>query len=48
MIKRRKRRSFKKVVRQGHSKRNAEAYVVWYVEALSEARTQPTAFFKLR
>ena len=31
--------------RQGRSKRNDEAYVVWYVESLIAARTQQKAIF---
>lgn len=31
----------KNPVQQGRSERKAEAYAVWYVEALSKARTQP-------
>lgn len=30
---------------EGRSKRKTEAYVGWYVEGLSEARTQPTTGF---
>lgn len=37
----------KKAFRQGHSERKAEAYVFWYVEALSEARTTLEAFFNI-
>ena len=38
-------RLFKKPVQQGRSERNGEAYVVRYVEPLSEARTQQAGFF---
>lgn len=39
------RRLFKKPVQQGHRERNGEAYVVWYIEALSDARTKLAGFF---
>ena len=41
-------RMFKKVFWQGRSERDAEAYSSQYVEALSDARTQPEAFFNIR
>jgi hypothetical protein len=37
----------KKVVQQGRSKRRSEAYPLGYVEDLSDARTQLTAFFTI-
>ncbi len=36
---------FKKAVRQGRSERKGEAYIVWYVEPLSDARTKLAVFF---
>jgi len=41
-------RMFKKVVQQGRSEREAEAYFFRYVEVLSEARTKLEAFFNIR
>jgi len=37
----------KKVGQQGRSERRAEAYPLGYVEGLSDARTQLTAFFTI-
>ena len=36
---------FKKACRQGRSERRGESYSFRYVEPLSDARTQPGAFF---
>jgi len=38
---------FKKAIRQGRSERKTEAYAFQYVEGLSDARTQPEAFFNI-
>lgn len=38
---------FKKDLRQGRSEREGEAYCASYVEALSDARTQPDASFNI-
>jgi hypothetical protein len=38
---------FKKAVQQGRSERRGEAYVVWYVEPLSDARTPLEDFFNI-
>ena len=40
-------RMFKKAAQQGRSERNAEAYPLRYVEALSDARTKLEAFFNI-
>ena len=32
---------------QGRSERESEAYVVWYVELMSDARTQLESFFNI-
>jgi len=37
----------KKAVRRGRSERRAEAYFLWYVEGLSDARTKLEAFFTI-
>jgi hypothetical protein len=37
----------KKAVQQGRSERRPEAYVVQYVEDLSDARTKLAAFFSI-
>lgn len=37
----------KKATQQGRSERKAEAYLVGYVEALSDARTKLVAFFSI-
>jgi len=38
---------FKQAVRRGRSERRAEAYLLPYVEALSEARTKSAACFNI-
>src|SRR5438034_2960655 len=38
---------FKKAIQRGRSDRDAEAYFLWYVEALREARTKLGAFFNI-
>ena len=38
---------FKKAVQQGGSRRRGEAYPLWYVEPLSDARTKPEEFFNI-
>ncbi len=38
---------FKKAVQQGRSERGGEAYLLRYVEPLSEARTKLEAFFNI-
>lgn len=40
-------RLFKKIIQQGRSKRGGEAYVVLYVEPLSDARTKLMVFFNI-
>jgi hypothetical protein len=37
----------KKAVQQGRSERRAEAYPLWYVEGLSDARTTLEDFFSI-
>jgi hypothetical protein len=41
------RRMFKKPVQRGRSERKGEAYVIWYVEPLSDARTKLAGFFNV-
>ena len=38
---------FKKAGWRGRRERRTEAYFLWYVEVLSDARTKPTAFFNI-
>ena len=38
---------FKTSVQRGRSERRGEAYVVWYVEPLSDARTKLTGVFNI-
>ena len=41
-------RLVKTTFRQGRSERRAEAYSLWYVEGLSDARTRPEVVFNSR
>ncbi len=38
----------KKNVQQGRSERRPEAYLLWYVEGLNDARTMLADFFSIR
>jgi len=37
----------KKAVQRGRSEGGAEAYLLWYVEGLSDARTKLAGFFNI-